>query len=238
MQRYIGKIENEHIILEKDDIFHIVKVMRMHKGDYFDVLIPNSGVYLCQINNNEQFDFSIVKKIEENHEVDGYIRLLYCIPKGEKLDFVIQKSVELGADEIVLVNSSRCVRKLDKSNISNKLVRFNKIIKEATEQCKREKVLKLTDIIDFSDIGKYQADVKLIPYENTKESVYNLSNKLNNVRGKVVNVIVGCEGGFSEDEVSYAKKNGFEEISLGKRILRSETSCIYILSLLSFYMEN
>jgi RNA methyltransferase, RsmE family len=236
MQRYFAESINNNITLNKDDIFHITKVMRSKVGEEFQI-VTNSQLYLARVLTLEPFSFEIIKILTEEHELNGYIRLLYCIPKGEKLDLVIQKAVELGASEIVLVNSSRCVRRLDKSISSNKLVRFNKIIKEASEQCKRSNLLKLTDIIDYKEISNYGADKSFIAYEASDSSLTSLFSDLKGISGKTINILIGSEGGFSKDEVDYAVSKGFKVITLGKRILRSETSCFYALSLISFFME-
>jgi len=236
MQRYFAEFIDGNITLNKDDIFHITKVMRSRVGDEFQIVI-DAKLYLVRINSLDPFSFKILKILEEEHELNGYIRLLYCVPKGEKLDLVIQKAVELGASEIVLVNSSRCVRRFDKSIFSNKLVRFNKIIKEASEQCKRSNLLKLTDIIDYKDIKNYIADKSFIAYEACDSTLSNLYLDLKDISGKTINVIIGSEGGFSKEEVDYAISCGYKPISLGSRILRSETSCFYAISLISFFME-
>ena len=164
--------------------------------------------------------------------------LPFCLPKGEKTDLVIQKAVELGANEIVLINSTRSIAKITKENKDKKLTRFNKIIKEASEQSKRTRLLKLSDVIAFKELSNYKADVSFIAYENTSLTSEDLLNELSNIKGKTINVIIGAEGGITLEELNIAKSLGYKEISLGKRILRSETACFYILSLLSFYMEN
>ena len=236
MQRYFANKINENIILNENDIFHIQKVMRSKIGDKFQIAVDNEA-FIAEIVSFNPFKFKICKKINACPELDGYIRLLYCLPKGEKLDLVIQKAVELGVSEIVLVNSSRCVRKIDTKDKDKKIVRFNKIIKEASEQCKRIKLMKLEDIINYNDIKNYSADKSFVAYENSEEPLSSLYNDFKNINGKVINILIGSEGGFSLEEVEYAKKNGYKSISLGNRILRSETSCFYALSLLSFFME-
>lgn len=238
MQRYFAyKNKYDEIIINDDDIFHIVNVMRMKINDEFE--INNDGdIYLAKLESISPFKFSLIKKIEENHELNGYIRLLYCIPKGDKIDLVIQKAVELGVNEIVLINSTRSIAKINKENKDKKINRFNKIIKEASEQSKRTKLLKLNDVITFKELANYQADTSFIAYENTSLTSNDLLKDLVLIKGKTVNVIIGAEGGITKEELEIAEKLGYKEISLGKRILRSETACFYILSLLSFYMEN
>ncbi len=238
MQRYFVEInDSNEVIFSKEDIFHISKVMRMKVNDEIEI-VNDSKLYLAKITSfNPSLKVQIIKEIDRKTELDTYIRLLYCIPKGEKLDLVIQKACELGVDEIVLVNSSRCVAKIDKNNVNKKIERFSKIIKEASEQSKRLKFMKLSDVIDYKDINKYDADLSLIAYEKEDPKVSSLKKILEEKEYKIINVLVGAEGGFSEEEVDYAIKNGYKSISLGRRILRSETACFYLLSILSYYAE-
>ena len=238
MQRYFASKNSKHeIIIANDDIFHITKVMRMKKGDCFELNL-DGDIYLCSVKETSPFSYEILEKKEENHEIHGYIRLLYCIPKGEKIDLVIQKAVELGVNEIVLINSERSIAKITDENKEKKLLRFSKIIKEAAEQSKRTVLPILKDVISFKNIKDYPSVLSLIAYENTKMTLDDLEIELKNSANKTVNVIVGAEGGLSKDEVNYAISLNYKEISLGKRILRSETACFYILSLLSFYMDR
>ena len=237
MQRYFATYDkNQNIVINNDDIFHIQKVMRMNIGDTFEVN-ADGDLKIAEITSNSPFSFKIIKEINENHELNGYVRLLYCLPKGEKTDLVIQKAVELGCSEIVLINSERSIAKITKENKEKKIIRFNKIIKEASEQSKRTKLCKLNDVIDFKDIAKYPADFSLIAYENTEFTSKDLIEILPSLRDKSINIIIGAEGGISKKELEMAKNTGYREISLGKRILRSETACIFILSILSLYLD-
>ena len=237
MQRYFTSFKDEkNITISNDDIFHIVKVMRMKINDQFE--INNDGdIYLSQINSLAPFSFKILKKIDENHELKTKITLLYCLPKGDKIDLVLQKATELGVNQIVLVNSSRCIAKINDENKKKKLARFNKIIKEATEQCKRNNLPALKDVIKFNEISNYQSDLNLIAYENSKMSNQELKDLLRNFKGNTVTILIGAEGGFSKEEVEYALKNNFISISLGNRILRSETSVFNLLSILGYELE-
>ena len=129
MQRYFASLnKNKEIVIANDDIFHILKVMRMKKGDRFELNLDGE-IYLCELASQSPFLYEIISKKEENHEINGYIRLLYCLPKGEKVDLVIQKAVELGVNEIVLINSERSIAKITNENKEKKLIRFNKNIK-------------------------------------------------------------------------------------------------------------
>ena len=237
MQRYFAEIDkNQNIVISNDDIFHITKVMRMNINDTFEIN-ANGDLKVAKITSLNPFKYEIIKEINENHELNGYVRLLYCLPKGEKTDLVIQKAVELGCNEIVLINSERSIAKITKENKEKKLIRYNKIIKEASEQSKRSKLCILKDVISFKEISNYKADYSLIAYENTSFTSKNLIDLLPHLKGKTINVIVGAEGGISKSELEIAKNASYQEISLGKRILRSETACIFILSLLSLYLD-
>ena len=237
MQRYFTSFKDKkNITISNDDIFHIVKVMRMKINDQFE--LNNDGdIYLAQINSLTPFSFKILKKIDENHELKTKITLLYCLPKGDKIDLVLQKATELGVKQIILVNSSRCIAKINDENKEKKLARFNKIIKEATEQCKRNNLPALKDVIKFNEISNYQSDLNLIAYENSKMSNQELKDLLRNFKGNTVTILIGAEGGFSKEEVEYALKNNFISISLGNRILRSETSVFNLLSILGYELE-
>lgn len=238
MQRYFATLDsNKNIVISSDDIFHITKVMRMSVGDEFEINVDGE-LKIAKLSSTNPFKFEVIKEINENHELNGYVRLLYCLPKGEKTDLVIQKAVELGCNEIVLVNSERSIAKITEDKKAKKLIRFNKIIKEASEQSKRSKLCKLADVISFNEIVNYPADFSLIAYENTQFTSNDLILILPSLKGKTINVIIGAEGGISKKEIEIATKAGYKEISLGKRILRSETACIFILSILSLYLDE
>jgi len=238
MQRYFAALDsNKNIVISSDDIFHITKVMRMSVGDQFEIN-ADGELKIAKLSSTNPFKFEVIKEINENHELNGYVRLLYCLPKGEKTDLVIQKAVELGCNEIVLINSERSIAKITEDKKAKKLIRFNKIIKEASEQSKRSKLCKLTDVISFNEIGNYPADFSLIAYENTQFTSNDLISLLPSLKGKTINVIIGAEGGISKKEIEIATKAGYKEISLGKRILRSETACIFVLSILSLYLDE
>lgn len=238
MQRYFAILDSDkNIVISSDDIFHITKVMRMSVGDQFEINVDGE-LKIAKLSSTNPFKFEVIKEINENHELNGYVRLLYCLPKGEKTDLVIQKAVELGCNEIVLVNSERSIAKITEDKKAKKLIRFNKIIKEASEQSKRSRLCKLTDVISFSEIVNYPADFSLIAYENTQFTSNDLISLLPSLKGKTINVIIGAEGGISKKEIEIATKAGYKEISLGKRILRSETACIFVLSILSLYLDE
>lgn len=228
-----------NINIDIADINHLVKVLNIKVGELIEIVI-NKEVFLCKVTSIENFNVEIIKKVDFNAELDCYIRLIYCIPKGDKLDLVIQKCTELGVNEIVLLNSERCVAKISDEKKLKKLIRFQEIAKNASEQSHRNSIPKIELILkSINDIYIYQAnEFNYIAYENEHKSNYNkLLDDLPILRGKTINLLVGPEGGFSEREVEIANSFNFKNITLGKRILRSETAAIALIALLNFYLN-
>lgn len=237
MQRYfVEKIIDDQVIISKEQEHHIVKVMRMRMGE--NITCVNDGkVYFCEISSISPLKVEVKEELSENNELDVNVTLLYCLPKGDKLDLVLQKATELGVNEIILVQSERCIAKIKKEDETRKLIRFKQIVKEASEQSKRCKLPVVEKIIQYKDIAKFNFDHKFIAYENEKEETF--FEKLQNVKkGESIGILIGSEGGFSLKEVEFAKENNYHSISLGKRILRSETAVFYALSAISFITER
>ena len=236
MQRYFINKEFNQIVFNNEQIHHILKVMRMKENDLLEAVLSNK-CYLVKITSVDPFSYETIEEIKTNPELSIDLTLLYCLPKGDKLDLVIQKATEIGVKRIILVQSSRCVCRFKKEDYQRKLERFNKIALEASEQSHRLIVPEINEIIDFKDIKNYHFDHSFIAYEN--ENNNDFKNSLKHVKqNQSVAVIIGSEGGFSLEEVQYAENCGYQSLSLGKRILRSETACIYALSVLSFLLED
>lgn len=237
MQRYfVSEIKNDVVYLDKDQLHHIKNVMRMKENDEI-TCVYNTKVYLCYVASVSPFEIKVKEELDENHELKNKITLMYCLPKGEKLDLVIQKATELGVSEIILVQSSRCIAKITSENKEKKLLRFNKIALEASEQSKRNIVPVIKDVINYKDIDKYHFDHQFIAYENEGEISF-LEHISKIKENETISILIGSEGGFSLEEVEYAKKNKYTSISLGKRILRSETAVFYALSALALILEK
>ena len=234
MQRYFIDKNYDHIEFNNEQLHHITKVMRMNINDKIEAVF-NSKCYLLNITSLSPFSFEIIETLTSNSELNVDITLLYCLPKGDKLDLVIQKATEIGVKNIILVQSSRCVCKYKKEDYIKKITRLNKIILEASEQSHRFILPKIIDIIDFKDLKKYQFNHNFIAYENEKTTSL---NSFTFKKNESIGILIGSEGGFSIQEVKYAEENNYKAISLGKRILRSETACIYALSVLSFLSED
>jgi 16S rRNA (uracil1498-N3)-methyltransferase len=200
-------------------------------------VVYNGEAFLATLTSANPLKVEIVENLHEEHELKNHITLLYCIPKGEKLDLVIQKATELGVSEIILVQSERCIAKITKENKEKKFIRFNKIALEASEQSKRTKVPTIEKLIDYKDIAKFKFDHGFIAYEN--EDDISFKDKIEKIKeGETIGILIGSEGGFSLKEVEYAIKNNYQSISLGKRILRSETAVFYALTSFSLILER
>lgn len=237
MQRYFGINDGEKCHLSKDDVFHITHVMRGRINDQFE-LVDDSFILTMVIDNINPFSYHEVKRVQKNKPFH-HITLLYCLPKGDKLDLVVQKATELGAESMIGIISKRTIVRLEKKDIDRKLIRYQKIIKEASEQCFRDELMIFNKIIPYQEIEKLDFDHKFIAYEGNKgETSSFVDNILKVSQDERVCILVGPEGGFDQSEVDTAIAWGFTPISLGQRILRSETAAIMAVGLLSFIMER
>ena len=233
MQRYFASIVNNNVELSNDDLHHLTHVMRMRVGDFFEV-VDNQKLYVCEIKSLNPLQVKYEER-KPDEELNSHVTLFFALAKGDKIDLVIQKATELGVHQIILFKSRRCVVNFDNKDVSKKISRYQKIAKEASEQCHRLIVPEIKGVIDLKDIPLYKEDINLLAYEkkagNTSESFI-----LDSSKG--VSIVIGSEGGFDEDEVEYLVNNGFKTISLGKRILRCETAAIYALSVLAYQLEK
>ena len=237
-----NNIAGHTIFIEGTDYNHIKNVLRMREGEEISVGTgEDENEYRCMIEKFE--DDRVICKLlfvkEANVELPAKVILYQCLPKADKMEMIIQKCVELGVSEIIPVASKRCVVKLDDKKTSSKIARWQSISEAAGKQSKRAIVPFIGQVTKFSDALKdaERADVKIIPYElcegmeDTKEVFKNIKS------GQTIAVFIGPEGGFDEVEVDEAIKSGITPISLGKRILRTETAGLAVMAWLSFVLE-
>ena len=238
MQRYFGRKLNNAIILEDDDQYHLLKVMRARKGEEIEV-VADEKVFLSVIESTKPLKIIAKKQLKEDNELPNYVILVAALLKGDKMDFVLQKATELGVSEVILMTTDRTIIRLKDHQNDLKLGRYQKILKEAAAQSKRSKIPYINKIIDFSRIDEIEANTRLIAYEGIKGSSTALNKKISGLKpGKRIAIVIGPEGGFSEGEVEYAKNCGFIPVSLGNRILRAETASIYALSVIANRLED
>lgn len=233
--------ENNNIIITGNDLKHI-KVLRLTKGENIVICQSPNKEYYCSFKFIEDmsavFDINEIKEVQA--ELPAKIYLFQGLPKKDKMEFIIQKAVELGVYEIVPVMTKRSVVKLDFEKESKRLKRWQSICEAAAKQSGRGIIPKVTNIMNFNEAVNYAKDLdyNIIPYElatNVSQSKEIVSDACKN---SSIGIFIGAEGGFDKDEIDLAFENNFKTITLGKRILRTETAGMTVLSILMFEMET
>lgn len=240
-----NQISDKTVVIMGPDVNHIKNVLRIRPGEEFNVVTNESDCeYRCSVRefceDEIVCDLLFVKK--NNTELDGQIVLFQGMPKADKLELVIQKAVELGVHEIVPVAMDRSVVKLDENKAAKKVDRWNAISESAAKQSKRKIIPKVSAPLPFGRIitDYNDLDVKIMPYEMADMNAMEETRKLiRSLRpGQRIGILIGPEGGFSEREYESAIKNGWQEVTLGHRILRTETAGLVVLSWLIMQMEK
>ena len=250
MPRFFVKteqIQDETITILGEDVKHIKNVLRKDKGDKIEICNQENGrTYNCQINNIE--DNSIITEIieqieerEDNIKIDIYQGL----PKADKMELIIQKSVELGANAIIPVAMKRCVVKIDSKDEDKKISRWQKIAESAAKQSGRNTIPEIRNIVNIDIISKLisEYDILIVAYENEKNNtikkeLLQLKEKLQK-NGKLnIAVVIGPEGGLEEKDVELLRQNGAKIVTLGNRILRTETVALNMLSVIRYELED
>lgn len=222
------------------DFNHMKNVLRMHEGD--EILVSDSGFsHLCIIESFED-GTAVVSIAEENFrntELPVSLILFQGLPKADKLELIIQKAVELGIAEITPVEMNRCVVKLDEKKKSSKQARWQSIAESAAKQSKRNIIPKVNTVISFRQLIKAvdELDLFLVPYEN-KDGMAATRQALGQIKpGMTVGILIGPEGGFDDGEISAAIEAGGKSISLGSRILRTETAAVTAVGMCMLHIE-
>ena len=222
---------------------HIRNVLRMNPGEEVNVT-DGSGekVYRCAIASigEDKVELNIMWAQEKGMELPSKIYLFQGLPKSDKMELIIQKSVELGVYEIIPMATARAVVKLDQKKAAAKVKRWQAISESAAKQSKRLLIPEVKEPVKFSEALKLASDldVRLIPYE-LAEGMDGTRRIIQSVKpGQSVAVFIGPEGGFEEAEVELAKEAGFQAITLGRRILRTETAGMTVLSILMYQLEE
>ena len=238
-----SQIQGNDIIITGSDVNHIRNVLRMKVGEELSV---SNGVdekeYRCGI---EEFrEDSILCKLrfvkEDGMELPAKVYLFQGLPKADKMELIIQKAVELGVYEVIPVATKRAVVKLDEKKAKNKIARWQGISEAAAKQSKRRVIPEIKHVMTMKEAIQYASDmdVKLIPYElaegmaKTKQIISSLQP------GQTIAVFIGPEGGFEESEIEQAMEAGIQPITLGKRILRTETAGFTVLGWIMYQLEN
>lgn len=238
LQRYFSKKrENDYLFLEKNDLYHIKTVMRMQNDDIVEI-VHDEIVYECCIEMKK--DDILFKIIKQREKVDcdnkPYVTIIVPFLKETKTDLILQKSTEMGIDEIILCPMSRCVVKLNENKIDSKLTRWIRICKEASEQSKRVKVPTLKIINKLSDLKDLDGTCFTCSTQEKEKTIKKVLKKHKNCDR--INLVIGPEGGLAKEEEDYLESIGFEKITLGNQIMRVETVPMFLMSVINYeYME-
>lgn len=230
MQQYFAK--NERLDLEKEDYHHILNVMRMKRKDLVRI-VYGGEVYLCEIRElGNPVKFRVINKINSKNE-DVNVSVAFSIIKEQKLDYLLQKASEVGALEFIPVITRRTVVKTDENKMSSKIIRWQKICKEAAEQSWQTRIPKVCNVTNLKSLTTMDYDVKLVCSLN--ENTQNIKKVIQNINkyDKIL-IVIGPEGGFEKDEEKLLIENGFISVSLGKNVLRAETAPVVAISMINY----
>ncbi len=243
------QIGEKYISITGQDVNHIKNVIRLKAGDEISISNGVDGKdYRCEI--KEITDDEVVCELrfikEDGVELPVKVYLFQGLPKGDKMELIIQKLVELGVYEIIPVAMKRCVVKLDDKKAKSKIARWQGIAEAAAKQSKRAVVPEIKNVMSYKEALKYASgmNIKLVPYE--MEETLEASSGMKGTKAIIesiepnqsVAVFIGPEGGFDEQEINEAIECGMKPITLGKRILRTETAGMTVMAWIMYQMEK
>ena len=237
-----GQVNAGKVWIEGSDVNHIRNVLRMRPGEKLDVSDGSNTIYHCEIDRFEECQVvcEILSSEESYAEIPAQIYLFQGLPKADKMELIIQKAVELGVTAVIPMSTSRAVVKLDAKKEESKIKRWNGISESAAKQSGRTFIPQVEPVLSFKQAVERMQPLthKLIPYElcenmdETRRLLYTIKP------GESIGIMIGPEGGFDKDEISCALEHGIMPITLGRRILRTETAGMSVLSVLMFLLEQ
>lgn len=235
-----SQVGKDFITITGADVNHIKNVLRMKPGE--DVRISSEGGhdYACRVLEvTDTFvQLTILDDQIESTELANPVFLFQALPKGDRMEYVVQKAVELGVHEIIPVAMKYCVVKLDEKKAQAKVRRWQAIAQSAAKQSKRSRVPVVRPVMDFATAALYamECDCRLVPYEN-ECGMQAAAKALGSIRrGESISVMIGPEGGFAPEEIE-ALRDKMQVISLGRRILRTDTAAAVMLAALMLRIE-
>ena len=237
-----GQVKGKTIYIEGSDVNHMKNVLRMKKGEQLMISDGDNHKYLCRLEKfrEESAVVEIIEEEKKDTELPSEIYLFQGLPKSDKMELIIQKAVELGVYEVIPTVTKRTVVKLDAKKAAKKTERWREIAKSAAKQSGRGVIPSVAEVMDYRAAIKYaeDLDILLIPYE-LAEGMEITKTQIESIEpGQSVGIFIGPEGGFEKEEVELVKAAGACEITLGKRILRTETAGLAILSILMYHLEQ
>lgn len=235
-------MENKKIHIIGTDVNHIKNVLRMRQGESILISAGDDLEYTCLIGElgAEEIVADISYIQESGIELPSKIYLFQGLPKSDKMEMIIQKAVELGVYEVIPVSTARAVVKLDAKKEAAKLKRWQTIAESAAKQSKRMIIPQITKVMKFSEAIAYakELDICLIPYELAKDMGHTRQLLEQITPGQSIGIFIGPEGGFTTEEIQLAMEQKVQPITLGKRILRTETAGMTVLSILMYLLEG
>lgn len=240
------QIDGNNLKIKGKDVNHIRNVLRKKINDEITVCnIDNQKDYLCTINEleKEYINCTIVTELEKNAESNVKLTILQGLPKADKMELIIQKSVELGVTEIIPIEMKRCVVKLQEKDKIKKVQRWQKISEVASKQCGRNIIPKIGQVMTLKNICNLidNYDIVLVAYENEREkSIKQILKEIKNNYSKEIKiaVLIGPEGGIAPEEIEALTESGAMTMSLGKRILRTETVALNVASIIMYELDE
>lgn len=236
------QVQDGFCTITGQDVNHIRNVLRMRQGEQIGIRDGISRNYICIIEElgTDRIRARILSEEKENSELPCRIYLFQGLPKSDKMDWIIQKAVELGVYQILPMATRRAVVKLDGKKAEAKVRRWNAVAESAAKQSGRMIIPEVTDVVSFSKACKMagQMDCGLIPYELAR-GMDEAREVFGRIRpGMQVGILIGPEGGFDMEEIEEAQTEGILPVTLGRRILRTETAGMAALSILMFHLEQ
>ena len=236
------QVKEEKIYVEGTDVNHMKNVLRMKIGEELTVNDGEGYQYLCAVETYEadMAVLKILKRTKDESELTSKIYLFQGLPKQDKMELIVQKAVELGVYQVIPVSTKRAVVKLDARKAKKKVERWQQIAISAAKQAGRGIIPTVAEVCTYAQALEMaeNLDVILIPYE-LAEGMEETKKMITKIRpGQSVGVFIGPEGGFEKEEVKLAMEAGANPVTLGRRILRTETAGLTMLSILMFHLEG
>ena len=237
-----GQIGEKEIVITGADVNHIRNVLRMRADEEVLIADGQGAEYRCKLTElgENEVRAQILWKLDGNAELASAVTLFQGLPKSDKMDLIVQKCVELGVNRIVPVSTKRAVVKLDAKKEETRLKRWNTISESAAKQSGRGVIPEISGVMSFEKALEEakKLDVLLIPYERA-EHMAETRRVMGEIRpGQSVGIFIGPEGGFEESEVEEAVAAGARAITLGRRILRTETAGLAVMAMLGYLLEE
>ena len=238
MQRYfVSKKDDNKFIISLDDSYHITRVMRMKKGDLVEV-VCDEVLYLTKIIElKDNVLIEIVEELDTYNELDIKVCICQSLVKEVKMDLILQKSTELGAYSFIPLKVKNSIIKGSDSDFLKKVTRWQRIVKEASEQSKRNIIPEVMNPKSIKEICSLDFDLKILCTVNELSTTFKNVLQKNKKCGTMI-IVVGPEGGFTSDEERELIDNGFISVSLGSFVLRTETASLCALSMINYEFER